>query len=265
MVKIKKKASMPQEDGVGAKATMSTRERMLARKKQLSEKNSNHGIIFPKEGTMRVRLMSQGPDQELGLEVIQFYLGQKIGGVISPATFDEPCPIMEKYRELKNSSDEDDQQVAKLLVPRRRYIIGGTIYKDEKGKEVDPDKVCKPILVPSSVYQSIIDLYLDEDDWGDMTDPEEGYDIKITRSGKGKMDTSYAVIGCPGKKALPSQFVKEMDLSKIIHSQVKPYDELEEILNEYLQTSPAGDDETPVVKKKRRTKPVDEEGEELPF
>lgn len=262
MVKLKKKASvMHQDDGVGGQVKKSTRERMMERKKKLSERNSGGGLIFPKEGTTRVRLMSQGPDQELALEVIQFYLGQKIGGVISPVTFDEPCPIMEKYQELKNSSDEGDQQLAKMLVPRKRYVVAGTIYKDEKGKEVDPDKVCRPILIPSSVYQTITDLYLDEDDWGDMTDPENGYDIKIVRSGKGKLDTTYSVTGCPGRTPLPKQFAHEVNLTEMIKGSLKSYDELSELLNEFLNGG-SSDDE-PVVKKKRRTKPV-EEGE-LPF
>ena len=158
-------------------STMSTRERMMARKKQFETKGSNSGIIYPKEGTMRLRLISQGPDKELGLEIIQFYLGKEKGGIISPATFDEPCPFMEKYRELKSSSDEDDQKLAKNLSPKKRYIMGCTCYKDNNGKEIDQDRIRKPILFPNSVYRDITDLYLDEDDWGDMTDPENGYDI----------------------------------------------------------------------------------------
>ena len=140
-----------------------TRERMMERKKKLQERGSGNGILFPKEGTMRVRLVSQGPDKEIGAEIIQFY-SSKTGGILSPATFNEPCPFMEKFQELKGSSDPDDQELAKTLSPRRRYIVAGTVYKDEKGKEVDPEKVGKLILIPSSVYQDIIDLFLDEDD-----------------------------------------------------------------------------------------------------
>lgn len=242
-------------------SSMSTRERMLQRKKQLSERGSGSGIIYPKEGTLRVRLMNQGSDKELGLEIIQFYLGQKVGGIISPATFDEPCPFMEKYQELKASKDEADQELAKNLSPRRRYIIGGTCYKDEKGKEVDSDRVCKPILVPSSVYQDIIDLYLDEDDWGDMTDPKEGYDIKISRSGSGKMDTTYSVTACPGKKPLNPKYVKEMDLEEVIRGQMKTYDELEQMLNDYLNEDDyreGKDIDQSFKKKKKKVKSSDD-------
>lgn len=229
---------------------MSTRERMLERKKKFAEKSSGGGIIFPKEGTMRVRLVSQGPDKELGLEVIQFY-SPKLGGIISPATFDEPCPFMDKFKELKNSSDEEDQALAKLITPRRRYLVGGTLYKDEKGKEIDTDNVCKPILVPRSVYQDIIDLYLDEDDWGDMTDHSEGYDIKITRSGKGKTDTTYSVTACPKGKNPKEQYIQDIDLEEIIRGQMLSYDELEEKLDDFLNGAGTDDDEEEDTPKKK--------------
>lgn len=238
---------------------MTTREKMLERKKKLTEKASKGSLIFPKEGTMRVRLLSQGPDKELGVEVIQFY-SQKTGGIISPASFGDPCPFMEKFKELKNSSNEDDQELAKLLTPRRRYVIGGTIYKDEKGKEIDEDRIGKPILIPSSVYQDIIDLYLDEDDWGDMTDPESGYDIKITRSGKGKMDTTYSVTACPKGKNPKSKFLPTLDLEEILKNEIPSYDELEEKLNDFLNGSdeePEEDDDAEERPKKKKVKDPD--------
>lgn len=243
---------------------MSTRERMIARKKKLAEKGSGNGFIFPKEGTMRVRLVSQGPDKEIGLEIIQFY-DPKLGGIISPASFDEPCPFMDKFKELKSSDDEEDQAIAKMLTPRRRYLVGGTLYKDEKGKEIDPDNVRKAILIPRSVYQDIIDLYLDEDDWGDMTDPNDGYDIKITRSGSGKMDTTYSVTACPKKDKQPlAKYIEEVDLEEMVRKQMLSYDELEDKLNEFLNganTEEEDDEDKPKKKstdkkKKKKAKKV---------
>lgn len=231
---------------------MTTRERMMERKKALAERASGGNIIFPKEGTMRVRLVSQGPDKELGLEIIQFY-SQKTGGIISPATFDEPCPFMEKFQELKKSSDEEDQELAKLLTPRRRFLVAGTLYKDEKGKEIDTENVGKPILIPRSVYQDIIDLYLDEDDWGDMTDPNDGYDIKITRTGKGKMDTNYSVTACPKGKNPNPKYIKEVDLEELIKAHMPSYDELEEKLNEFLNGAGTSSDDEEEEKPKNKS------------
>ena len=228
----------------------STREKMLARKKKLEEKGSGNGLIFPKEGTLRMRIKSPGDDQELGMEVVQFYI-PGVGGVISPATFDEPCPFMEKYEELKQSKDEDDKELAKRLIPRRRYVIGGIIYKDDKGNGVDYDGQNRGVLIAGAVYQDIIDLYLDEDEAGDMTDPVTGYDIKITRSGSGKFDTTYSVRQCKPSK-LDKKYRSDLDLEKIVRDQIKPYDELEEELNKFLNEAPA-DDEDDAPKKKKKS------------
>ena len=229
----------------------STREKMLARKKKLEEKGSGNGLIFPKEGTLRMRIKSPGDDQELGMEVVQFYI-PGVGGVISPATFDEPCPFMEKYEELKQSKDEDDKELAKRLIPRRRYVIGGIIYKDDKGNGVDYEGQNRGVLIAGAVYQDIIDLYLDEDEAGDMTDPVTGYDIKITRSGSGKFDTTYSVRQCKSSK-LDKKYRSELDLEKIVRDQIKPYDELEEELNKFLNEAPDDDEEDDAPKKKKKS------------
>lgn len=227
------------------KGVMTTREKMLQRKKDLEKRGNGGGFIYPKEGVTRLRIKSRGEDEELGIEVIQFYLGPKVGGVISPATFDEPCPFMEKYQELKNSEDDDDKELAIKMVPRRKYIIGGIGYKDKNGREVDPERIDKAFMIPRSVYQDIIDLYLDEDEWGDMTDPEEGYDVKITRTGSGKNDTSYSLQPCQ-KKPLDKKYRGNIDLEKIVRANILSYEELEEKLATFLNE---GDDEEDAPKK----------------
>ena len=233
----------------------STRDKMLERKHKLENKGSGGGFVFPKDGTTRLRILSPGPDEELGIEIITFFMGTDKGSVISPATFDEPCPFWEKYQELKNSDDDSDKELAKKLIPKRKFVIGGIGYKDEKGKEIDPDRVKRGFQIPSGVYSDIVELYLDEDEWGDMTDELEGYDIKIQRSGKGLKDTKYSVTPC-SKKPLDKKYRGEsMDLEKLVRSSIKSYDELESILDDYLGSSFEGDDydEKPKKKKKKST------------
>lgn len=219
----------------------SLREKMLARKKDLESRGNGNGLIYPKEGITRVRLKSPGGEQEFAIEVIQFYFNQELGGIISPATFGEPCPVMEKYQELKEG-DDDDKELAKRLVPKRKYVLGGIFYKDEKGREVDTDRVDKGMMVGSGVYQDIIDLFLDEDEWGDMTDPINGYDIKISRTGKGKNDTSYTVSPCQ-RKPLDKKLKAPIDLEKIVRAQIMPYDKIKETLGKFLREDMDDDDE----------------------
>lgn len=242
------------------RSRLSARDKMIIRKEELQKRAENQGggINFIKEGVTRVRIKSPGEDEEIGIEIIQFYLGKDLGGVISPATFDEPCPLMEAHKRLKESSDDEDKELAKELIPRRRYIIGGIGYKDEKGKEIDQDRVDQGWLVTGTIYQGIVDLWLDEDEWGDMTDPDEGYDIKISRTGSGKMDTVYSLSPCQ-KKPLPSKYHGYIDLEGIVRNQIKSYEELSGILNQYLGIEPEDDDyddeeeeEKPVRKKKKK-------------
>lgn len=68
MIKDKKEKKVSSEG-------LSTKEKMLARKKQLESKGNGSGLVYPKEGTLRMRIKSPGDDQELGIEIIQFYLG----------------------------------------------------------------------------------------------------------------------------------------------------------------------------------------------
>lgn len=234
---------------------MTTRDKMLARKKALESKGNGNGFVYPKEGVLRMRMKSPGDDQELGIEVIQFYLGGDLGGVISPATFGEPCPFMEKYEELKNSKDEDDKELAKLLIPRRRYVIGGIIYSDEKGTKVDYEGKDKGVLVPRQVYQDITELYLDEDEAGDMTDPINGYDIKIKRSGSGKFDTTYSATQCKPTKLDP-KYRGTIDLEGIVRSQIKSYEELEEILEKFLNEDHTSEEEEEEKPKKKKDKGI---------
>lgn len=228
-----------------------TREKMLARKKKLAEKGSGNGFVFPGNGTTRVRIVSAGPNEELGIEVIRFYLGDH--SIISPASFDEPCPVMDKYKELKDSKDEDNKKLAKKFVPSRRYVIAGLVYKDEKGKELDYDSKPRLVMIPSSVYQDIIELYLDEDEAGDMTDPKNGYDIKIDRSGSGRFDTSYSVRNCKPTK-VDKKLLEPVDLMGMVKAQVKSYDEIEEELNKFLNNAPDDDDDDDTPKKKKSSK-----------
>ena len=238
----KKKVKSGSEKKKLSTSGLTAREKMMNRKKELASRGTGGGFIYPKEGVTRLRIKSPGMDEELGVEIVQFYLGGELGGVISPATFDEPCPFMEKYLELKSSDDDDDKELAKRLVPKKKTVLGGIFYKDEKGKEVDTDRINRGILVPNGVYQDIIDLFLDEDEWGDMTDKRDGYDIKITRTGKGKNDTEYSVSPCQ-KKPIAKEYQGNVDLEKIVRSQIKSYDELEGLLSKFLKVPSTRDDD----------------------
>lgn len=230
---------------------MSAKDKMIARKKRF-ESSGDRAFLFLKEGTERVRILHPGADEEIALEIYQFFF-KGIGSIISPRTFGESCPIYDKWEELKNSDDDTDVETAKLISPKKKYIVCvcGT---NKKGDAVDPDKFCKLLGLGKQAYQDLIELYLDEDEWGDPSDPVEGYDIKLTKSGSG-MNTNYTVSPCskrPLKKISSDKPIpKEIDLEEMVRKQILPYEELENTMEKYL-SSGIDDDEDDHSKKNRK-------------
>ena len=73
-----------------------------------------------------------------------------------------------------------------------------------------------------------------QDEWGDMTNPQDGYDLKVSRSGKGKMDTEYSVTACKNTAAPKDYRKKVYDLDEEVAKIVPSYEETQKLLNRYL-------------------------------
>lgn len=230
---------------------------MADQKAALAKRGSGGYILRQKEeGTIRIRVLPTGEDNDFVAEVTSFFLGttKELGEVLSPATYGEPCALMEEYVKLKESKDEDDLEIAKKMVPRQKFLIPIIMYEDLKGKKVDEENSKRLFQIVASVYNQIIDLYLDEDEWGDMTDPKKGYDLKITRTGKGKFDTAYTVSACKNTP-LPKEYQKEIiDLEEMVKARIATYEEtLEKKLN-FLGVSDDDDEEDDTPRRTKSTK-----------
>lgn len=237
-----------------AKKKKSLKQRMKEKKEELNKKGGNFNILRQKdEGTIRVRVLPTGEDNEFVAEVLQFWLGKGIDSVISPETFGEPCALLEKYHELKDSDDEADKDLAKKLMPKRKYLMPVLVYADLKGKKVNDEDSGKLLQITNGLYQEIIDFYLDEDEWGDMTDPKNGYDLKITRTGKGQFDTTYTVAPCKNT-AMPKEWRKEVDLDDMVRKETAGYEETVTALDKFMGSAleDEDDDEPETGKKKSR-------------
>ena len=230
----------------------SLRERLQKRREDL--KRSGPGKFFTcKEGITRVRILPVGEENEWGLEVTYFYLGLKDNmALISPATFNEKCAVMDAYTKLSNSKDPADREFAKKFKPSRRFMAPVIKYKDDNGKEIDTESGVKLLLMTGGVYQEAIDLYLDDDN-GDFTDPIKGYDLKIKRTGKGKTDTEYKVLTGKVSK-LAKEYRAEVDLEKMVREIIPTYKETKVILEEFLNLPPKEDDEEEEAPKKKTSK-----------
>ena len=229
-------------------AKVSLKDRLRKQRKALKESGSSN-MIFLKEGTIRVRVLPVGEENEFVKEVTQFYLGNTIKGVYSPSTFGEPCAILEAYHELKDG-DDDEKDLAKSLIPKTKYLMPVLVYEDLKGGKVSKEKSGKLLQLTKGLYQEILDLYLDEDEWGDMTDVKNGFDLKLSREGTGMTDTEYSVKPCKNTP-IDKEWRKEVDLEAMVKAIIPTYEETQEKLDEFLGMSKTPLDDMPDKKKKK--------------
>lgn len=234
----------------------SFKERLADKRKKMAQRGGSDKLIFLKEGTLRVRILNVGKEKDFSMEVTQFYLGPEIKGVFSPSTFGEPCALMEKYLELKESKKKADKDLAKLLVPKKKSLIPVVAFKDDRGKEVDTESIGKLVPISNGLCGQIIDYYLDEEEWGDFMDDQDGYDFKLIRTGSGKYDTEYSAKPCKNTPAPKAIAGKVFDLDALVRGIMPTYEETEEKLLEFLSGNPTADDdeEERAPRKNRRDK-----------
>lgn len=217
-------------------ATKNSRvEKMKKRREELARKGGGNYqyFIFSKEGTYRMRPLPVPEDDEFGVEVVTFFLGKELGGVVSPASFGEPCYLMETYNKLQNSEDDDEKSLAAQLKPKKRYMVPHIKFQDEKGTKVDEEAGAKLALLTSGQYQDLCDLYLD-DEHGDFTDPKDGYDIKYKRTGKGMTDTEYSTLACKPTR-LPKKYNKIYNPEEMVRSLMPTYEETKSLAKKFLK------------------------------
>lgn len=102
-----------------------------------------------------------------------------------------PCPVCAHASKIESNSGK---AAAKKYFPGRR-IVANVI--DRNDEEVGP----KLLEMPMQVYEQLIELRKNLGDDGNFTNPTEGFDIIISRTGSGQMDTSYTVTGA--RKSTP--------------------------------------------------------------
>lgn len=97
----------------------------------------------------------------------------------------KPCAICKKIDQLRASPSKADRDAADDMFARRRIFVNVIDRKN-------PDKGPMVMAVGKQVHEQLLGLR-DDETGGDYCDPEEGYDVVITRTGTGKNDTKYTV------------------------------------------------------------------------
>ena len=148
------------------------------------------------QGTTKVRVL---PGQDPGSVDKDFfalvYLHYKVSPtkptvpVVCAKTKDprNSCPICDYVKQLKDSEDPADKRQADDMGQRMKYAMCVLPLEGE-----DRGKV-QVFMAPKKIWSKIISLGGDSE-YGDVTHPYEGFDLKLTKSGTGKKGTEYDAV-----------------------------------------------------------------------
>lgn len=209
---------------------------------QLSGQNSKKNVMWrPEEGSeTTVRLLAYPNNDGQPFKELMFYYN--IGnnpGLLSPYQFDKPDPIQELITKLRDEGSKESYELAKKLYPKMR-CYAPVIVRGEEEKGV------RLWAFGKSVYQTLLNYMLDED-YGDITDPHEGRDVRIIcTKNPGQMWATTEVR--PRGKDSPlsedsSKSKQWLDTIPDVNDlfELKSYEDLEKIVNNWLND----DDESP--------------------
>jgi hypothetical protein len=195
----------------------------------------------PQEGEeATVRLLSFPDNDGQPFKELWFYYN--IGnnpGLLSPKQFSKPDPIQELINKLRDEGSKESYELAKKLYPKMRCYAPVIV----RGQEHEGVRIWS---FGKMVYQSLLNIMLDED-YGDITDPLEGRDIKVTCTKAPGRQWATTEVRPRGKQCPLSE---DSNQSQAWTDDIpdpgdmftlKSYDELEKIVNDWLNGD-AGND-----------------------
>ena len=212
---------------------------------QLSGTNTRRNVMWrPEEGEEHtVRLLSFKDNDGQPFKERWFYYN--IGnnpGLLAPKQFGKQDPIQDLINTLREDGSKESYELAKKLYPKMRCYAPVIVRGEE-------DKGVRLWSFGKTVYQSLLNIMLDED-YGDITCPSEGRDVKVVCTkppGRMWATTTVRPRGKASELSTDAGQIKEWvdnvpDLDQLYT--LKPADELEKIVNDWLNGEDTDSDGT---------------------
>jgi len=209
---------------------------------QLQASNQRTSSLWkPQPGTQQIRIVPYKFNRDNPF--IELFFHYDLGGKshLSPISFGRPDPIEEFAQKLKSSGNRDDYRLGKKLEAKMRTFTPVIV----RGEESQGTKFWG---FGKTVYQEILSVIADPD-YGDITDPVSGRDVTVefkTAEETGASFPSTAIRVKPiqtpiseDKNILEKVADTQKDITEIY--QEKTYDELTEILNNWLEGREEGE------------------------
>ena len=212
---------------------------------RLSSNNRSQNVMWkpqPDEES-QIRLISFPDNDGQPFKELMFYYnipGQR--GLLAPSQFGERDPVQELINKLRDEGTKESYEMAKKLYPKMR-VYAAVIVRGEEDKGVQLWGFGK------LVYQKLLGIMLDED-YGDITDPKSGRDIKVVCTKPPGQQWAKTEILPRGRSTKLTDDIKQAkewitnipDTGNIFKT--KSYDELSKIVNDWLNGGEEDDEGT---------------------
>jgi len=190
-----------------------------------------------KPGVTQLRVLPPHVDSDVWFHRSMEHWVDGVGHVPCARQFGLPCPICESGEALyKNSENESGIKASLELRPREQYYYNVLVFSSPDSKITAKDGV-KILRSGVKVFRQLKSLDNDEaSGWGDITNPETGINVSISRSGKDRTDTEYLVSPVNSKGRSLAQLLEShsvdlnsldlINLEEYARSLMLPYEEL---------------------------------------
>ena len=146
-------------------------EKIKQRKQALENKGGgNNNFWRPQDGDQSIRIVPT-PDGDPFKEKF-FHYNVAQGGFLCPSkNFGDNCPVCSFASKLWNEGTDDSKKMAKDLFAKQRFFSPVLVRGEE-------DQGVRIWGYGKMAYEKLLTIVLDPD-YGDVTDPESGNDLKI--------------------------------------------------------------------------------------
>jgi len=216
--------------------------------------SKSNNLWKPDEGKHRIRIVPYRWQKDYPFLELYFHYELPGPNYLSPISFDEESgigsqelierqdPIADFADEVRRNRGQEGYEMWKTLFPKRRTFAPVVVRGEE-------DQGVRFYGFGKTIFENLLEKFADPD-WGDLSDPKEGRDIKLTYIPRAQSDTNYpkTKINVSPKKTPLAE--SEEQLKKFFDSQVQitevfdvpTEDELQEALEDYIQGEESDDE-----------------------
>lgn len=161
---------------------------MKAKLAKLSGDKTNTGMFRPVEGDTIIRILPLANSENPFQELLFHYNLIKGKTFLSPLSFDERDPVVEFKDTLLTEGGRVSKDEFKMIMHKFNPQVRTYALVIERGKENEGPKYWG---FGQTTYKQLLAIAAD-DDYGDFTNPDTGFDLKVTFTPQEKSDTNFS-------------------------------------------------------------------------